>query len=144
MAIMRYKDWDPFRELTNVLDWRPRLLTDWEISELRFPAVDVEEKGNAIVVKAEVPGIKPEDINIELHDNHLLIRGEKKEEREEKDEQKRYYFRERAFGSFARTISLTHEVDPEKVKADYKNGVLSVTLEKTEARKTRKIPIKTT
>ena len=84
MAIMRYRDWDPFREMAKLLDWRPRLLRDWETSELRFPMVDVEDKGNALVVTAEVPGMKAENVDIELHDSQLMIRGEKREEKEGK------------------------------------------------------------
>lgn len=141
MAIMRYRDWDPFKEMARVFDWRPAKHTNWE--EMRFPAVDVEDKGSAIVVKAEIAGIKPNNMNIELHDNHLIIRGEKQEEREEKDEEKKYYYKERTFGSFSRTISLGQEVDPEKVKAEYKDGLLTVTLEKSETKKARKISIKT-
>ena len=143
MAIMRYRDWDPFKEMVKLLDWRLAPSRDWNVSEPRFPAVDVEDKGNMLVVKAEIPGMKAEDVDIELHESQLMIRGEKKEEKEEMDEDKKYYYKERTFGSFSRTISLGQEVDSEKVKAEYKDGLLTVTLEKTEAKKARKISIKT-
>jgi HSP20 family protein len=143
MAIMRYGDWNPLREIAHLLEWRPKVWSDWGMSEMRFPAVDVEDKGNAIVVKAEVPGIEPNEMDVELHENHLVIRGEKREEKEEKDEEKKYYYKERTFGSFYRVVALGQEVDPEKVKAEYKDGVLTVTLEKTETRKARKINIRT-
>lgn len=142
MAIMRYRDWDPLKEMAKLLDWRPALLRDWDVSELRFPAVDVEDEGNTIVVKAEIPGMKAEDVDIQLYDGQLVICGEKKEEKEEKDEEKKYYYKERTFGSFSRTVSLGQEVDPEKVEAQYKDGLLTVTLEKTETKKARKISIK--
>ena len=143
MAIMRYRDWDPFREMARALDWRPALFKDWDASELRFPALDVEDKGSTIVVKAEIPGMKAEDVDVQLYDGQLVICGEKKEEKEEKDEEKKYYYKERTFGSFSRMVSLGQEVNPEKVKAEYKDGLLTVTLEKTEAKKARKISIKT-
>lgn len=143
MAIMKYRDWEPIREMARALDWRPAFFRDWNFSELQFPALDVEDKGSAIVVKAEIPGMKAEDVSIELHDGQLMIRGEKKEEKEEKDEEKKYYYKERTFGAFSRTISLGHEVNPEKVKAEYKDGLLTVTLEKTEAKKARKIKVET-
>jgi len=142
MAIVKYKDWNPFREMEKLFDWRPSLLQNWEMPEVRFPALDVEDTGDAFVVRAEVPGIKPDDINLEIHGNQLMIRGEKKDEREGKDEEGKYYYRERSFGSFSRTVALGEEIDPEKVRADYKDGVLTVTLEKSEAKKARKIKIK--
>jgi HSP20 family protein len=144
MGIMRYKGWEPFREMARLLNWRPALLTNWDTPELCFPTVDVEDKGDAIVIKAEMPGVKAEDMEIELHDSQLIIRGEKNEEREEKDEKSDYYCKERIFGSFCRTISLGHQVDPEKVKAEHKDGLLTITLEKSEAKKAKKIEVKST
>ncbi len=141
MAIMRYREWNPLKEMANLFDWHPAKLWDREMPELRFPALDVEDEGDSLVVKAEIPGIKPEDMDIELHGDQLVIRGEKREEREEEDKEKKYYYKERSFGSFSRTVALGTEIDPEKVRAEYKDGLLVVTLSKSEARKARKIEV---
>jgi HSP20 family protein len=142
MAIMRYRDWDPLKEMAKLFDWKPAKMMGWEMPEMRFPALDVEEKGDSFIVKAEIPGVDPEHMEVELHGDQLLIRGEKKEEKEEKDEEKKYYYKERSFGSFSRSVALGVELDPEDVKADYRDGVLTVTLKKAESRKARKIDIK--
>jgi HSP20 family protein len=144
VAIMKYRDWDPFKNFPKLIDFGSMLPSLWPSGweEMRFPALDVEDKGNAFIVKAEIPGIRPDDIEIEIHNGQLMIRGEKREEKEEKDEERKYYYRERSFGSFSRTVSLGEEVDPDKVKAEYRDGILTVTLEKSEARKARKIKIK--
>ncbi len=142
MAIMRYRNWEPFKEIAKLFDWQPARLMGWHEPELRFPALDVEEKEDGFVVKAEIPGVKAEDMEVELHGDQLLIRGEKKEEKEEKDEEKKFYYKERSFGSFSRSVALGTELNPEDVKAEYKDGILTVTLKKAEARKSRKIDIK--
>lgn len=95
---------------------------------------------NEIVVKAEVPGCKAEDIDISVHGNTLTISGEKKAEEEKKE--KGYYHLERSYGSFRRELSLPGDVDPDKVEASCKNGVLTVTLPKSEREKAVKAKIK--
>jgi HSP20 family protein len=142
MAIVRYSGRDPFKEIAKLFDWKPAKIFDWDMPEMRFPAIDVEDKGDSLLVKAEIAGVKPEDMEVELHGDQLLIRGEKKEEKEEKDEERKYYYKERSFGSFSRTITLGVEVDPEDIDAQYKDGILSVTLKKSEAKKAKKIDIK--
>jgi len=115
---------------------------DWPtFSERRvWPAIDVADSENEIVVKAEVPGCKTEDIDISVHGNTLTISGEKKAEEEKKE--KGYYHLERSYGSFRRELSLPDGVDPDKVEASCKNGVLTVTLPKSEKAKAVKIKVK--
>ncbi len=105
-----------------------------------FPSLDVAETKNDIVVKAEVPGMDPKDIDISLSNGILTIKGEKKQEREEKEEN--YHLVERSYGSFTRSIQLPGEVQNDKINASYKNGVLKVTLPKSEDAKKKEIKIK--
>ena len=117
--------------------------SDWDgpfWNKNRWPALDVAEDENEFVVKAEVPGCKAEDIDISVHGNTLTISGEKKQEKEEKA--KNQYHVERSYGSFRRDLSLSSEVDPHKVDATCKNGVLSIRLPKTEKTKAVKIKVK--
>ncbi|MDO8137532.1 MAG: Hsp20/alpha crystallin family protein [Candidatus Brocadiales bacterium] len=105
------------------------------------PAVDVVENNDTIVIRAELPGIEPKDVDISVSGDTLTIKGEKREEKEEKG--KSFYRMERCYGSFSRSIILPTSVEADKAKADYKNGVLEITLPKTERVKAKKIPIKT-
>ena len=98
-----------------------------------------DTKGD-FVVKAELPGIDPKDIDISLSEGVLTIRGEKRQEKEEKDEG--YHLVERSYGSFTRSIRLPREVQNEKINASYKNGVLKITLPKSEEAKKKEIKIK--
>jgi HSP20 family protein len=115
---------------------------DWPVfSESKvWPAADIAEDENAITVKAEVPGCKAEDIDISVHGNTLTIGGEKKTEEEKKE--KGYYHLERFCGSFRREFNLPSGVDANKVEASCKNGVLTVTLPKSEREKAVKVKIK--
>jgi HSP20 family protein len=105
-----------------------------------WPAVDVEEHEDSIVVRAEVPGCKAEDIDISVYNNVVTISGEKKQSEEKKE--KGYYHIERAYGSFRREISLPSDVDPAGVDAVCKDGVLSVTLPKAEKSKAVRVKVK--
>ncbi len=105
-----------------------------------WPAIDVAEEEDAIIVRAEVPGCKAEDIEISVHGNVLIISGEKKLS-EEKNE-KGYYHVESTYGSFRREVTLPTDVNQSKVDAAYKDGVLSITLPKAEKAKTIKVKIK--
>jgi HSP20 family protein len=105
-----------------------------------MPPVDLVENDEKITVKAEIPGINPKEINISIQDNTLIIKGEKKEEKEEKG--KNYYRMERRYGSFARSINLPASVDTGKVTAEYKNGVLEISLQKKEEAKPKQINVK--
>ncbi len=103
------------------------------------PLVDVIDKKDNILVKAELPGVDKKDVKISLGENTLTIRGERKEEKEIKKED--YYCCERAFGAYSRTIALPVEVDKTKAKATFKNGILEITLPKKEEIKPKEIEI---
>ena len=102
--------------------------------------LDVTENADNIMVKASIPGVKPEDLEVTVHGDMLTIKGEMKADEEKKDE--RYHLRERRWGSFARSISLPVPVKADSVEADYDNGVLTLTLPKTEEVKPKRITIK--
>jgi HSP20 family protein len=104
------------------------------------PALDVSETKDAVMVKAEVPGMESRDIQLSLEDQLLTLKGEKKQEKEEKDEH--YYRMERSYGAFVRTVRLPATVDGSKVTATFKNGLLKVTLPKSATAKGTTIPIK--
>jgi HSP20 family protein len=103
------------------------------------PSVDVAETDEEIVVTAELPGIKQEEVDISIADNVLTLKGEKKEEKEVKE--KNYHRIERSYGSFQRSISLPTGVDAGKAKATYKDGILCVTVPKVEEAKPKQIKI---
>jgi HSP20 family protein len=105
------------------------------------PPVDIEETPEGYFVRAELPGMKLEDIKITLADNELTIRGEKRREIEKKDGT--YHRTERAYGQFERVFTLSHAVRADKIDAMYHNGVLEVSVPKAEEAKSREIPIKT-
>ena len=105
-----------------------------------WPAIDVAEEENEILVRAEMPGCKTDDIDISVHGNVLTISGEKKLAEEKKE--KGYFHVESSYGSFRRELTLPTDVNPTKVDAIYKDGVLSITLPKAEQAKTIKVKIK--
>ena len=108
-----------------------------------FPKLDVHGDDKQIVVTAELPGLDEKDVEVSLVENVLTISGEKKTEREEKDEKKNWYLSERSYGSFQRSIPFAAEIDSAKVTAKFVKGVLTVTLPKAapEAAKSTKIKI---
>ena len=107
------------------------------------PSLDLSETKDNLVVKMEVPGMDPKDIQISLQENLLTVKGEKKQEKEEKEEKEERYHRvERTYGVFTRSVRLPVAVDGSKVNATFKNGLLTVTLPKTPASKGTLIPIK--
>jgi len=105
-----------------------------------WPAIDIAETENEFVVKAEVPGCKANDIDISVHGNTLIISGEKKQEEERKE--KGYCHVERSYGSFRRDLNLSADVDTDKIEAECKDGVLTVTLPKAEKAKPVKVKVK--
>jgi HSP20 family protein len=105
-----------------------------------WPAIDVAEEEETIIVRAEVPGCKADDIDISVHGNVLTISGEKKLSEEKKE--KGYYHVESSYGSFKRELTLPTDVNQSKVDASYKDGVLSISLPKAEKAKTIKVKIK--
>jgi HSP20 family protein len=104
-----------------------------------FPALDVTEDKDKYVIKADLPGLKKEDVRISLEDGVLSIEGERKSESEQKD--KNYHRVERSYGRFVRSINLGSSVDDSKVKANYKDGVLEITASKAERAKAKHIDI---
>jgi HSP20 family protein len=119
----------PLSELTRT----SQLLSGWT------PALDVYEDKDNFVVKAELPGMKKEDIEVSLHDGSLSISGERKSETKHQDAE--VYRAERFFGRFQRTVTLPTAVAADKVKAAYKDGVLTITLPKTEEAKPKQIDV---
>jgi HSP20 family protein len=118
--------------------WWPGLrLAEGEIA----PSIDIYEEGDDVVVKAELPGMKKEDIEVDLKEETITISGEKK--KEEKVERKGYYRLERSYGSFARSFSLPAEVHMDEAKAQFRDGVLEIRVPKTNEakRKARKVLI---
>jgi HSP20 family protein len=126
---------EAFRKPFSLLgpSWLPRLRTT-EMEEA-IPSVDIFEEGDNVVVKAELPGIKKEDVDVSVTDNVISISGEKK--KEEKVERKNYYREERSYGSFTRSFRLPMEVQTDKAKASFKEGVLEIRIPKTEEAKKR-------
>jgi HSP20 family protein len=110
----------------------------WEEAEW-LPAVDVAETKNEVVVKVEIPGMDPKEFDISLSEGTLTIRGEKKQDRVEEEN---YHLTERRYGTFTRSILLSAEVQSEKIRASYKDGILRVTLPKSEGTKRKEIKIK--
>jgi HSP20 family protein len=107
------------------------------------PSVDVTETDKEIEITAELPGLEEKDVQINVADNVLTIKGEKKSEKEEKDKNKNYRLVERSYGSFARTLELPAGVDPDAIKASIAKGVLTVTVPKPAPAQTKKIEVKT-
>jgi len=138
--------WKPFRELDTMRNEMDRLWDSFFEGRPKvrfgewFPSLDVAETKNDIVVKVELPGMDQKDINITLSDGHLIIKGEKKQEKEEKEEN--YHFIERSYGTFTRSVQLPKEVKHDKISASYKNGVLKVVLPKSEDAKKKEVKIK--
>jgi len=135
LATLRSEMDDLFENLFRGLD-RP---LSW-LAQRTWPAIDVAEKDDAIVVQAEVPGCKPEDIDISVYGNTLTISGEKKETKEGQNDG--FYHTESAYGSFRRDVALPTDVDEEKVEAVCKEGILSIILPKAEKSKAIKVKVK--
>jgi HSP20 family protein len=107
--------------------------------EVRVPRLDVIDRENEVVLRAEVPGVKKEDLEVTIHGDLLTIRGEVK--REAGEEEGEYRWRERSYGSFSRSVPLPAGVDADKIKVTFKNGILEILLPRTEQAKGRKIPV---
>lgn len=108
---------------------------------LRMP-LDVVENDDAFIVKADIAGMNPDDIDITYTSNNLTIKGEVKDEREETEEEGRYHLRERRYGAFSRTISMPGTVDVDSIQAESKDGILILTLPKKEEVKPKRIEVK--
>ena len=147
MAIVR---WDPFRELAGMQDRMNRMFGDlygrrpdddlmargdW------LPPVDIYQNANGeLVMQVEVPGVNRDNIDLRVENSTLTIRGERKQESDVKQEQ--YHRVERVYGTFVRTFSLPNQIDVDKVRADYRDGVLTITLPIREEAKPRQVQVK--
>lgn len=153
MALTRWKPerdlstWSPFRDLINMQREVGRvfdnLFSDNEgslvVSEWS-PRVDITEHADSYVIKAEMPGVNKNDVKITLHENVLSIRGEKKQEKEEKDAN--YHRVERSYGTFERQFALPTGVKSDKIDASYKDGILTIMLPKVEEAQPKEIEVK--
>jgi HSP20 family protein len=149
MSITR---WDPFGDMMSLRDAMERLFAESVVrpqatnsggsgSGTSSLALDVHEQGDDYVVSAPIPGVNPDDVDITVRGDMLRIRGERREQHQEGGENKRYLMREQRFGSFERVIQLPSAVKADGAKADFKNGVLTITLPKSEESKERRIPV---
>jgi HSP20 family protein len=145
MAIIR---WDPFRDMVSLREKMNRLFEDVftgrgddkELASSTWaPAVDIFETENELVMSAEIPGIDEKDIEIKLEDNTLTLKGERKFEKETKEEN--YHRIERSYGSFYRAFTLPNSVDLDKIHAEHENGILKITLPKRQELKPRNVKI---
>jgi HSP20 family protein len=132
-----FESFETLRRLGNVLD---EALEGGAITSAWYPAVDVFEDKDAVKLVAELPGVKPDDVKLSLENNLLTIRGEKKQEAEERSERVHRY--ERSYGSFERAFVLPSTVDGDKISAEYRDGVLTVTVPKAERARPREIPVR--
>jgi HSP20 family protein len=141
MAIIR---WDPFREMTQAQSQLNKLVDQvmGARQESWLPAIDVFDQKDAVVLKAELAGMNPDDIHIEVEDNVLTVRGERRFE-EEVDED-RYYRVERRFGSFQRSLALPQGMNAADISASYEDGILTITVPKVEEEKPKRIEVKAT
>jgi HSP20 family protein len=137
---------DVFGELTRMQDEMNRFFDDFFGEQRRglaegawLPSVDVSETDSELMVRAELPGMSHEDIEINVQDNILTLKGEKKQEK--KEEKENFHRLERSYGGFSRSFSLPAGVKPDDIKATFKDGVLQVTMPKAEEAKAKKIAI---
>lgn len=144
MAVLR---WDPWRDLLSMQNELSRMFerafgtTDRASrSTAWIPAIDMFEKEGAIVVRAELPGIRPEDVDISIIEDRLSIRGERKIQEEVKEEN--YYRMEQRYGTFERVMQLPAKVNAEDVKAVFADGILEVTLPRAEEEKPKQIKVR--
>jgi len=146
MALAR---WTPYRDIMSVRDEMNHVLNEvfgrgtndessW-VSGTWAPAVDIYETDGALVMKAELPGFSKDDINIELKENTLIIKGER--QREDEVKEGNYHRRERTYGAFQRSFMLPTTIDREKVNASYKDGVLELRLPKMQEAQPKRIAV---
>ena len=132
---------DPFTALDRMARWFDNELWAGEPTGTIVPSVDVREDEKHFTFVAELPGLTKDDVDVTVENGVLTIKGEKKGENEEKNDS--YHVRERYYGRFARSFRLPEQVDSEKIDATLKDGLLTVTLEKSEAILPKKIAVKT-
>lgn len=146
MAITK---WDPFRELLTLQERLDKMFRDMErtrkeddfVSSEWTPPVDIFESGAYFILKLDIPEVEKESIDIKIQDNELTIKGERKMEQGIQPEH--YHRMERGYGTFTRSFSLTKRIDPAKIKATIKDGILRIELPKKEEVKPKQIKIET-
>lgn len=145
---MNITRWDPFRELENMSSRLNRIFGNTSLrgnnEDLSFadwqPSVDVKETPEEFVIKAELPEVKKEDIKLTVEDGVLSLRGERKHEKEQKDA--KYHRIERGYGSFMRSFTLPDNVDVAKIRAETKDGLLTIALPKSAQQKAKSVEVK--
>jgi len=138
MALIRWRPttelWDPFAGLEEI-----RREVNRQLETAFAPALDVAEEKDGFLVKIDLPGLSKDDVSVTIHDNFLTVKGERKHDVEKKETN--FYHRERVHGTFARTLELPTRVDASKVAANFRDGVLHVTLPKSEEAKPKEIKV---
>lgn len=143
MSLVR---WDPFRDLLTMQDRMNRLFSDAfsrtageEATGAWLPAVDIYEQGDNLVLQAEVPGVGRDDLDVRVEGNVLTLSGERKQQKEIKDEQ--FHRLERSYGKFVRSFTLPVGIDTDRIKAEFRDGLLTLTLPKAEEAKPKRIKV---
>jgi HSP20 family protein len=145
MAIIR---WDPFRDMVTLRERMNRMFEDVfsgrtedkEITASTWaPAVDIYETENELVLTAEIPGLAEKDVEIKVEDNTLTLKGERKFEKETREEN--YHRIERSYGSFHRAFTLPNSIDADKIQAEHENGVFKIVMPKRQELKPRTVKI---
>ena len=147
--MMNLVRWNPYGEMTSMKNrinrmfsdpfWFPRRMDDDADIGMWNPAVDLYEQDDHFVIKAELPGVDKKDISIDLKDRVLTLSGERSYENEAKEEN--YYRRERSFGKFQRAFTLPADVDSDKIKAEFRDGLLRIEVPKPEHQKPKQVTI---
>jgi HSP20 family protein len=139
--------WEPFREMMSLRQAMDRLFEDSFVRLPRLggdgvvqPTLDMYQNNGNLVVKAALPGVKPEELDITINGDTLTIRGEHKEEQETKEDD--YLYRERSYGTFSRSVTIPVKVKSDKAKATFEDGVLTLTLPRADQIKPRQIKVK--
>lgn len=143
MAIVR---WDPFRDMAQISDRLNRMFADESLRTFRddaygawIPPVDILEKGENLIIRAELPGVQKDEIDVRIENGILSLRGERK--RESEGEEDGAYRLERVYGSFSRSFALPTTVDSSRVAATFKEGVLEISIPKSEEAKPKRVKI---
>jgi HSP20 family protein len=141
--------WNPWKEMVSMRERMNALLSDALLRSdqrednaamgLWVPSVDMFDRDDKVVIKAELPGLEKKDINLEINNGVLTLKGERKYDNEVKEEN--FYRREMCYGKFIRSFTLPAEVDADKIKAEFQNGLLTVEVPKSEERKPKQIKV---
>ena len=137
--------WEPMREMITLREAMDRLFDEaftrpLSLMNINLPAIDMYQTDEDVVIEMAIPGLKPDDVHITITGDTLTVRGEYKDEGEKKD--RTYHIRERQYGTFERSILLPTEVNADKAKAEFDNGMLTITLPKAEEVRPKTITVK--